>query len=62
MTPLDVVANEERYTAGAMVRAVAMVLDVPTELREHKDQHIVAGVVFFQIRLQIGNAAGHIGP
>lgn len=56
------VANQERYAAGAMIRAIAVVLDPPAKLGEHEDQHIVASIVSFEIRIQVVDAASHIRP
>ena len=45
-----------------MVRAGTIVMHAPTELAEHKQHHIVGGVVLFEIVVEGTNGLRCLGP
>src|SRR5580704_16760871 len=62
MTALDLLAENEGDTAGAVIGSRAIVADTTAELREHQQDHVIGVVVFAQVLHERVDTLGYRAP
>jgi hypothetical protein len=56
------IADDEGVTARAMVGPRAVVMHAPAEFGEHKEHHIVGGIVLFEVIVEGTDRLRRLGP
>ena len=56
------IADDEGVTARAVVGSRAVVMHTPAEFGEHKEHHIVSGIVLFEIIVEGTDRLRRLGP